>query len=237
MASLPLGLAKVAQGTGEVAPGSQGSTWQGTKDIVSGAAQTAQIPALMVTGPGTEAGAEVASAGASKIFGSVDRAGKLFNEVKAAAPGAVDITDAMSQAATRTQELANTGAKGMPRVISKFVARVTDPEKAPIAWDEARDFYSNVSRLSANEYQSMNPQMAAAVGKFAGAFNDALQATAEGAGKGEQYAQAMDLYRTAKSWQRIGSDVWQGAKRALPFAGGSAVGYQAAKRLSDLLGH
>jgi hypothetical protein len=81
----------------------------------------------------------------------------------------------------RAKELQDAGAKGLPRVIRKFVARVTDPDKAPIAWDEARDFYSNVSRLSANEYQSMNPQMAGQVAKFAGAFNDALRATAEAA--------------------------------------------------------
>jgi len=135
----------------------------------------------------------------------------------------------------RAKELADTGAKGLPRVISKFVARVTDPEKAPIAWDEARDFYSNVSRLSANEYQSMNPQMAAQVGKFAGAFDDALRATAETAGKGDQYSQAMQLYHTSKVWQRFGSNLWEGFKRALPYAGAGAIGGAAGRRLSSLL--
>jgi hypothetical protein len=141
----------------------------------------------------------------------------------------------MSEAASQAQELSDAGANGMPRVISKFVAGVTDPEKAPIAWDEARRFYSNVSRPSANEYQGMNPQMAAQVGKFAGAFNDALRATATAAGKGDEYSQAMQLYRTSKVWQRFGSNLWEGFKRALPYAGPGAIGGAAGRRLSSLL--
>lgn len=166
----------------------------------------------------------------------MDRAGKLFNEVAAASKGTpVPVTDAMSQAAGRAQELANTGAKGMPRVISKFIARVTDPEKLPVDWQEARDFYSNVSRLSSNEYQNMNPQMAAQIGKFARAFDDSLLSTAEQTGKGEQYSQAMQLYRTAKVWQKFGSNIWGGFKSALPYAGGTAVGAAAGKSLYDFL--
>lgn len=237
MASLPLGLARATKGAAEITQ--EGKTWQGTKDIVGGGLQAAQIPAAFAGGP-TEAGAEAVATGAGKIFGNVERAGQLFNEVKTAAKTqAVPITEEMSQAAVRAQELADAGAKGMPRVISKFVARVTNPEKPPIAWDEARDFYSNVSRLSANEYQNMNPQMAAQVGKFAGAFNDALRSAAAAAGKGDEYSQAMQLYRTSKAWQRFGSDVWQGVKKAVPWAAGSAagtaIGSGIARRLSDLL--
>jgi hypothetical protein len=234
MASLPLGLMRAVKGSAEVTQG--GKTWQGTKDIVGGAGQAMTIPGAFIGGPAVESGAGVAANASGKIFGNVERAGQLFNEVKSAAGGnPIEITDAMSQAAMRAQELANAGAKGMPRVISKFVARVTDPEKDPIAWDEARDFYSNVSRLSANEYQSMNPQMAAQVAKFAGAFDDALRDAAAAAGKGDEYGQAMQLYHTAKVWERFGSDVWQGFKRALPYAGAGAIGGAAARRLTDVL--
>jgi hypothetical protein len=229
MASPLLGTVRAAQGAARL----PWQPWQGTKDIVGGALTAAQIPASFMGGPAAEAGASATAAASGKLFGNVERAANLFNTVKAAAPGEVEITGAMSQAAMRAQELANAGAKGMPRVISRFVARVTDPEKAPIAWDEARDFYSNVSRLSANEYQSMNPQMAGQVGKFAGAFDDALRATATAAGKGDEYAQAMQLYRTAKVWQKFGANVWQGAKSALPWAGGAAAGSYAARKVLD----
>src|SRR5438876_4103648 len=170
MASLPLGVLKATRGGAEVTQ--EGKTWQGTKDIVGGTAEALTIPSAFMGGPATEVGAGAGASASGKLFGNVERAGQLFNEVKTAAGGnPVEVTDAMSQAVMRAKELSDAGAKGLPRVISKFFARVTDPEKAPIAWDEARDFYSNVSRLSANEYQSMNPQMAAQVGKFAGAFD------------------------------------------------------------------
>jgi len=234
MASLPLGVLKATRGGAEVTQ--EGKTWQGTKDIVGGTAEALTIPSAFMGGPAAETGAVAAAKASGKLFGNVERAGQLFNEVKSAAGGSpVEITDAMSQAAMRAKELSDAGAKGLPRVISKFVARVTDPEKAPIAWDEARDFYSNVSRLSANEYQSMNPQMAAQVGKFAGAFDDALRATAAAAGKGDEYSQAMQLYRTSKVWQRFGSNLWQGFKKALPYAGAGAIGGAAGRRLSSLL--
>jgi hypothetical protein len=234
MASLPLGLARATKGGAEITQ--SGKTWQGTKDIVGGAGQALTIPGAFMGGPAAETGATAAMNATGKIFGNVEHAGQLFNEVKTAAGGnPVEITDAMSQAAMRAKELQDAGAKGLPRVISKFVARVTDPDKAPIAWDEARDFYSNVSRLSANEYQSMNPQMAAQVGKFAGAFDDALRATAETAGKGDEYSQAMQLYHTSKVWQRFGSNLWEGFKRALPYAGAGAIGGAAGRRLSSLL--
>jgi hypothetical protein len=236
MASLPLGLARATKGAGEVTQ--SGQTWQGTKDLAGGVMQAAQIPAAFAGGP-TEAGAGALTSGTSKLFGNVDRASNLFNQVSSAAKDTpLQITDEMSQAAERAQELAAAGAKGMPRVISKFISRVTDPDKPDITWNEARDFYTNVSRLSGNEYQNMAPQMGRAVAQFAGAFNDSLNAAAKTAGVGDQYQQAMQLYRTAKGWQQFGSDVWEGAKRALPVAGGaaagSALGYGAVKKLSDL---
>jgi hypothetical protein len=233
MASLPLGLAQATKGGAEITQ--PGQTWQGTKDIVGGAGQALTIPGAFMGGPAADTGIAAMSNASGKIFGNVERAGRLFNEVKAAAPNPIEVTDAMSEAASRAKELSDAGAKGMPRVISKFVARVTDPDKPPITWQEARDFYSNVSRLSANEYQNMNPQMAAQVGKFAGAFDDTLRAAATTAGKGDQYSQAMQLYRTSKVWQKFGSNIWQGVKSALPYAGGAAIGAEAGKSLYELL--
>lgn len=238
MASLPLGLLRATKGAAEIPQ--SGKTWQGTKDLTGGTLQAVTIPSAFVGGPAVEEGSEAIAAGTGKIFGNVERAGQLFNQVKAAAKTSeVPVTDEMYAAASRAMDLADTGAKGLPRVIFKFMNRVTAPYKEPIAWDEARDFYSNVSRLSANEYQNMNPQMAAAVGRFAGAFDDSLRAVAAAAGQGDQYSEAMQLYRTAKSWQRFGANVWSGVKKALPFAGGaaagSAIGSGATRRLLDLM--
>lgn len=186
---------------------------------------------LLEYGSGAEGAATV-----REVFGDAEKAGRLFEKVKGAVGGeAVPVTDEMSQAAMRASELAERGAEGLPRVITRFIQRVTDPDKPEIAWNGFRDFMSNVSRLSANEYSSMNPQMAAQVSKLAGAMKDAAQGVAEAGGVGDDFSQAMQLYARSKACQKFGAEVWAGFKRAiLPGAAGSG-GYQAGKRLSDLM--
>jgi len=167
----------------------------GTKDVVGGALQAAQIPAAFMGGPATEAGAETVAAASGKVFGDAGKAGALFNKVAAAAKETpIEVSDAMYGALKEAKALADTGAKGLPRVVTKFFNRVSDVDEE-LTWEEARRFYSNVSRLSSNEYQSMAPQMAAAVSKFARAFDDSLRAAAEASGVGDEYSQAMQLFR------------------------------------------
>jgi len=234
MGSPVLGTLRAAQGATQIP---QGKVWEGTKNVVGGALEAGQIPMAFMGGPATEAGAEGASTVAGKVFGDAEKAGQLFEKVKGAVGGeTVPVTDEMSQAAMRASELAERGAKGLPKVITRFIQRVTDPEKPAIGWNEFRDFMSNVSRLSANEYNSMNPQMAAQVSKLAGAMKDAAQGVAEAGGVGDEFSQAMQLYARSKAWQKFGAEVWAGFKRAiLPGAIGGGIGYQAGKRLSDLM--
>src|SRR5215469_12966756 len=145
-------------------------------------------------GPATEAGAAGAAKAGSKIFGDAEQAGQLFDKVRDAIGGnRIPISDEISEAAMRAAELSERGAKGLPRVISRFVQRVTDPAKPDIAWNEFRDFMSNVSRLSQNEYNSMAPQMAAQVGRLATAMRQAASAAAKAGGVGDQFEQAMQL--------------------------------------------
>jgi|GEM_PF-4767151 hypothetical protein len=236
MGSLPLGLLQATKGGAEVTQ--QGKTWQGTKDIVGGGMKAATIPSAFMGGP--EAGATAAARAGGRIFGDADRAGQLFSKVAAAAREIdVPVTDEMYDAINNAKQLANTGAKGLPRVVTKFFNRITNVDE-PLTWDEARQFYSNVSRLSANEYNNMAPQMQRAVGQFASAFNNTLRSTAEAAGMGDEYGQAMQLYARSKAWQKFGSQAWEGFKKALPVAGGVAAGKTigdfASRRLLDMLG-
>ena len=233
MASLPLGALRATKGAAEQ---TQGKILQGTGNMVGGALQALTIPSAFMGGPATEAGATGVMQASGKLFGNIERAANLFNDVKTAAKATeVPVTDQMYAAASRAMDLSDAGAKGLPRVISKFMQRVTNPDKAPVTWDEARDFYSNVSRLSANEYQNMAPQMSGAVSRFASAFDDSLRATAAAVGKGDEYSQAMQLYSTAKSWQKFGANVWGGIKQALPFAGGAGVGTYLTRKAMEVL--
>jgi len=65
----------------------------------------------------------------------------------------------------KIKQLSDAGAKGTPRVASKLANRLNNVDEE-LYWDEARRFYSNISRLSANEYNSMAPQMQRAVGQL-----------------------------------------------------------------------
>jgi len=67
-------------------------------------------------------------------------------------------------------------------------------------------------------------------------MRDAASDVAEAGGVGDEFSQAMQLYARSKAWQQFGSEVWAGFKRAiLPGAIGGSLGYQAGKRLSDLM--
>jgi hypothetical protein len=222
MASLPLGLARATKGAAEVTQ--DGKTWQGTKDIVGGTMQAATIPSAFMGGPGAEAGAEAAATAGSKVFGSVEKAGQLFNEVSTAAKDQpIQLSDEVYDALDNIKKLSDAGAKGTPRVASKLANRLNNVDEE-LYWDEARRFYSNISRLSANEYNSMAPQMQRAVGQLGRALGDVLSDSATAAGKGDEYQQAMQLYRTSKSWQQFGSDAWTFIKKAAPYAVGAGAG-------------
>jgi hypothetical protein len=162
MASLPLRLARATKGAAVVTQ--RGQTWQGTKDIVGGAAQAATIPTAFMGGPAAETGAKAAGTVAGKVFGDADRAGQLFDVVRAAAKDQrIELSDEVYDALQNIKQLSDAGAKDTPRVASKLANRLNNVDEE-LYWGEARRFYSNTSRLSPNEYDSMNPQMQRAVG-------------------------------------------------------------------------
>jgi hypothetical protein len=102
----------------------------------------------------------------------------------------------------------------------------------PISYNEARDFYTNISNLSAQDKIALNGPMKSAVNKLAAAFKQDIGDTAEAAGKGKQYTQAMTQYRQASQLHdAIGYALKTGAGAAL---GGSLL-YPAYQYLSHLL--
>jgi len=221
-----LGTLRAAKGGAEITQ--EGKAWQGTKDVVGGTAEALTIPSAFMGGPAAEVGGEAAATAAGKVFGDAEKSGNLFNKVAAAAKDLdVPVTDEMYAAIADAKKLSDAGAKGLPRVITKFFNRVGNVDE-PLTWDEARRFYSNVSRLSANEYQSMAPQMSRAVAKFGSAFADALEGVAQEAGVADDYSQAMQLYSKAKSWQKFGSNVWNVLKNKVGDVAAGAVGGGAA---------
>lgn len=172
---------------------------------------------------------------AMEAFPTVAKAGAKFQEVMGAARHIpVDITNP-GNVALRISELADRGGS-MPMAVNKFLRRVTDPDKAPMAYEEARDFASNISRLSANEFQRLTPAVAREVAELRVALNKAVGEAAAKAGKGREYAAAMTEYGRAKRLSGLMDDVVAGAKRTAPYATAAGSGYWLTKQIGSLLG-
>lgn len=200
-------------------------------------------------GKGLEAVAEMAlpvGAGAKaavEAIPSTARAGAAFKDVMGAAKAIPINPEAPGQIALRIQQLADRGGGSMPRPVSQFLQRVTNPDKAPMAYEEARDFASGISRLSANEFQRMGPAVAREVAGLRVTLNKAVAEAASKAGKGAEYAQAMNEYAKAMKLKTAVDDVVGAAKKAVPYGlatgavGAAGAGaYWLTKHISDLLG-
>lgn len=192
-------------------------------------------------GGALETGAEmlVPLGAAAEAIPTTAKAGAKFQQVMGAARNIPVDINAPGQVALRINELAERGGS-MPMVVRKFLNRVTDPNKPGLVYEEARDFASNISRLSANEYQRLTPVVAREVANLRVVLNKAVADAAGQAGKGAEYAQAMNEYARAMKIRGVIDNVVSGVKRSAPYAtaagAGTAAGYWVSQHLKDLLG-
>ena len=171
--------------------------------------------------------AQAAKAAKPWVWPTREAAGQKFQQVMGAAKNApVDISGP-GNVALRIQELADRGSS-MPMVARRFLQRVTDPNKGALTYEEARDFASNVSRLSANEFGRLTPKMATEVHKLRVALNKAIGDTAASAGKGPEYWSAMKEYARAAQRAELGRAA---AKKGLQAAGLTGTAYLVGKAL------
>lgn len=171
---------------------------QGVGNIVSGALKTATVPLAFV---GNAPGAAEVAMGKTIPSVAKEQAAQKFSEVmQAVGSRPVDIGEA-GNVALKAQELASRGGS-MPKVIRDFVRRATDPTQGPMSYQEARDFYSNATRLSADEFNRLTPVMRAKVSEFTAALGRGISRTAEQGGQGERLSQAMSQYRYGAQGQK-----------------------------------
>jgi hypothetical protein len=151
------------------------------------------------------------------------KAGAKFQSVMGAAHSVPVDVNGPGAVALRIAELADRGGS-MPMAVRKFLARITDPQKAAMTYQEARDFASNISRLSANEYGRLTPAVAREVAGLRVALNEAVAKAAQQAGKGAEYASAMKEYAQAMKIKGAIDAVAEGAKKGLPYATAAGAG-------------
>lgn len=177
-----------------------------------------------MVGKGLETVAELALpvTKAAQAVPRAARAGQKFREVMGAAKNIAINAEAPGEVGLRIMQLAERGGT-MPRPVSQFLQWVTSPAKEPMTYEVARDFASNISRLSANEMQRLTPVMAREVAELRVVLNKAVGDAANKAGKGREYAEAMTEYAKAMKLRDTIDEVLTGAKRAAPYAGAAGA--------------
>lgn len=148
---------------------------------------------------GGAAGAVASGYAASKVgslIPSTAHAGQQLQDVRATAGNIPIDTSKAGDTALQLYEQSQRGAV-LPKSVRQFVMRVTAPDSEPITYAEAKDFQSNVSRLSANERMNLNPNTARLVGQLNANLKASLTDAAEVSGKGQQFVDAMKEYHNA----------------------------------------
>jgi len=172
--------------------------------------------------PNQEAGGMAATAGelalpvpgavskVAEVIPTAEKAGAKFAEVMGAAHSVPININLPGDVALRYRDLKAAGG-GNVKVMEDFLKRVTDPDKGPLTYQEARDFYSNATRISADEAQKLTPVMRRQVSIFTKVLGDSIGSAADQVGKLEQYQNAMNEYHNAMRIRALG----EGAKKAL----------------------
>jgi hypothetical protein len=178
-------------------------------------------------GPGLAEGAGAIE----NLIPSAERAGKTFQELKGSiGTHTVAMTDRLADALGEIKQAADTGST-LPSVVNKFATRIADVDKGPLTYNEARQFYHNVSDLSASEKMAAKGNDLRLLQEFKHALGETVAQTAESANKLEKYQSAMSEF--AKS-QRLKEGVKTVGKLALG-AGGLGGAYTTYRTIADLM--
>ena len=170
----------------------------------------------------------------SDVIPTKAKAGALFNEAKGAAGDIPIDLSAPGNTALKIQELSQSGGS-MPKVIRDFIRRTTDPNKQPLTYNEARDFYSNASRISADEAQRLTPVMKRQLAQFTNDLGQSISGAADQAGVLPQYRGAMKQYRQAAKLEDLKYSMKDNAiKIGLGAAGTGAAAYSLRQMLPFL---
>lgn len=188
----------------------------------------------------TIGGAGKAVGAAADAVPSAARAGGVLQDLRTSLANTPVETHPAMVNAQRIGELAERGgsapkfaAQYIERNMPKIAGEVVTQQPSRMTFPEARDFYSNASRLSAAENMGTNPTIHREVGQFTNNLGKSIQDAANAAGKGDEYAAAMREYRQAKNLEEaLGVVKKYGLRTFL----GALGGYGAYKAGSEIFG-
>lgn len=239
MGSPELGVVHAAQGIAEIPK----HPVKGVAKAVGGVLEAGTIPLSMVNPM------EGASNKVADFIPTTENAAKLLNQVKADA-GAVEVNLSRSKAELfRAKELADAAGK-MPSGLNKFLKRVTGPTvdqlskgkpvSKPLTYNEARDIYTNITQLSADDKLKMSPVMKRQVALLAKALKADIGDAAEQVGQGAKYYAGMKEYSKAKKLadaavkmrEFFAKPLVKGISEGVGLGAGGALGYEAYQHFS-----
>lgn len=101
---------------------------------------------------------------------------------------------------------------------------------APLTFEEARDYASTISKLSANEFGKLAPVVQREVGAMRQALQTALTEAAGTVGKAGEYASGMKEYARAAKASKLASEhlpaVVKSVAKATGLGAGGALGWK-----------
>lgn len=198
--------------------GAQAVAQQQQQDISSGnvrgmyghlaATETpAVIGAVQLTGA-PRAVADAVSSKVGELVPSIERAQAGFKDVMGAARNnTVDFQNSQDSILKMVDWQKKTQ---LGPTINKFLNRVTSPKQGPLTYEEGRDFYQLLGKLSADEGSKLPPAVRFDLTRMVTGLKQDIGNSAAAAGKGAEYTQAMTEYHQAKqvqNWIQAGKDL------------------------------
>jgi hypothetical protein len=192
-------------------------------------------PAVVASAAKGAPGVIARAAGISKA-----RAGQNIEQaVTAAKDVAVNTTDDLAKAVNTIMQYDR--IETIPMAVRTLARRLGAVGKAggldSFTVEEARRFYPGISRMSADEFGKLTPNMQRLVGQLKGTLDQTIKASADVVGKGAQYASGMKEYAMAgKLTGLVNNNMKPAMAKALRYLlGGTAAGagYEVGKTLID----
>jgi hypothetical protein len=207
------------------AEGAQGKLWKGTKDVVGGGMEAAQLPSMFMAPEATSA--------AAKLLPSTEKAaGILENVAKAANHVELPHVNRPLSVAMKIRDFSKSGSV-MPKVVKNFMERASKPE--PMTYKEARSFYENATRVSFDEANRLTPKSKYMLGQFTKALDTSIHEAAKTVGMGDEYAKGMRAYHSAAKLRDFTSRVKNKAVPAATKGAFTAAGAGAGYKLMEML--
>lgn len=199
---------------------------RGPLGVVGGLAEALTIPGMVLGGPGTRAAIDAVP--------STKYAGQVLNQVAEgmnSAGATVPLNNALKPL-SNIGDLSRTGtefAKAPRQLLGRALSGQTT-----LPYDDARNFYSNISQLSADEAMKLKPIAAKAVGELRAGLHSDIGAAADAIGQGDAYRQAIKEYAQASSLKDKAALVAKWAARAGITGALGVGGYSAYKKVEEL---